>query len=129
MAFASGSILQETDSAPQGTVVAQDPRAGRPVAIGGRVTITVASQPAQVSVPDVIADPEDDAVNTLLDAGLEPGTRTLRTSGSIAAGRVISTNPRAGVIVQRGSSVDYVVSRGPAPHPAPPPGRQRPPGS
>jgi beta-lactam-binding protein with PASTA domain len=114
-------MFEETDSAPQGTVIAQDPRAGRPVAIGGRVTITVASQPAQVSVPDVVDVREDDAINTLLDAGLEPGTRTQRTSDSIDAGRVISTNPRAGVIVEPGSSVDFVVSRGPAATPSPTP--------
>ena len=34
---------------------------------------------------------------------------------------IISTNPRAGVIVQRDSTVDYVVSRGPATSPAPTP--------
>ena len=113
--------FQQTDAAPQGTVIAQDPRAGRPVAIGGRVTITIASQPAQVAVPDVTGQTEDDGFNALLDAGLEPGTRTTRTSDSVRAGRIISTNPRAGVIVQRDSTVDYVVSRGPATSPAPTP--------
>ena len=113
--------FEQTDAAPQGTVISQDPRSGRPVSIGGRVTITVASQPAQVAVPDVTGQREDDAVNALLDAGLEPGTRTNRTSDSVRSGRIISTNPRAGVIVQRDSAIDYVVSRGPAATPTPSP--------
>ena len=114
--------FEQTDAAPQGTVIAQDPRSGRPVAIGGRVTITVASQPAQVPVPDVTGQREEDAVNAFLDAGLEPGTRTQRTSDTVRSGRVISTNPRPGVVVQRESTIDYVVSRGPAnPTPTPAP--------
>jgi serine/threonine-protein kinase len=85
------------------------------------VTITVARAPALVTVPDVVGDAEDDAVNTLLDAGLQPGTRASRTSANVARGRIISTNPRAGVVVQPGSTIDYVVSRGPAASPSPTP--------
>jgi len=115
------TLFQQTDEAPAGTVIEQDPAAGRPVEILGRVTITVAQAPALVSVPDVVGDDEDDALNTLLDAGLQPGARTSRTSASVARGDVISTNPRAGVVVQPGSTIDYVVSRGPAASPEPTP--------
>ena len=114
-------VFQQTDQAPAGTVIAQDPPAGRPVEVSGRVIITVALAPALVTVPDVVDQGEEDAVNTLLDAGLELGVRTSRTSANIARGRIISTNPRAGVVVQPGSSVDYVVSRGPAASPTPTP--------
>ncbi|MFN8520793.1 MAG: PASTA domain-containing protein [Chloroflexota bacterium] len=115
------TLFQQTDEAPPGTVIDQDPAAGRPVEILGRVTITVAQAPALVTVPDVVGDDEDDALNTLLDAGLQPGTRSSRTSASVARGDVISTNPRAGVVVQPGSTIDYVVSRGPAASPEPTP--------
>ncbi len=115
------TVFQQTDQAPAGVVIAQDPAPGRPVEVLGRVTITVARAPALVAVPDVVGEREDDAVATLLDAGLQPGTRSGRTSATIARGRVISTNPRAGVVVQPGSGIDYVVSRGPAASPEPTP--------
>ncbi len=61
------------------------------------------------------------ASTRLLDAGLEPGTRTSRTSDSVRSGRHHQHQPARGVIVQRDSTVDYVVSRGPAASPAPTP--------
>ncbi|MET0772719.1 MAG: PASTA domain-containing protein [Candidatus Limnocylindrales bacterium] len=115
------TLFEQTTEAPAGIVIAQDPLPGRPVEILGRVTITVAQAPAMVTVPDVTGLAEEDAVNSLLDAGLQPGTRATRTSASVDSGSVISTNPRAGVVVQPGSTIDYVVSRGPAASPAPTP--------
>ena len=68
--------------------------------------------PATVSVPDVRGFAEADAVNTLLDQDLQPGTRTEAFDPDIAAGLVSGTTPAATTEVDRGSTVDYVVSLG-----------------
>ena len=55
---------------------------------------------------------EADAFNQLLDADLTPGTRTDAFDADVPAGTVISTDPTATTEVDRGSTVDYVVSLG-----------------
>ena len=63
-------------------------------------------------MPDVVGVAESDAVNVLIDSDLRPGERTEAFDPDVAAGEVISTDPVAGEEVDRGSSVDYVVSIG-----------------
>ena len=77
--------------------------------------------PATVSVPDVRGFAEADAVNTLLDQGLQPGARTEAYDPDIAAGLVSGTDPTANAEVDRGSTVDYIVSLGVEPTPTPEP--------
>jgi serine/threonine-protein kinase len=64
---------------------------------------------------------EEDAVNQLLDLGLQPGERSDRFHDSVAAGAVIRTDPEAGTEVPVGTVIDYVVSAGPEPTPTPEP--------
>jgi polar amino acid transport system substrate-binding protein len=113
--------LLETDEARPGIVVSQDPPRGKRLQPGDTVTIVVAAAPATVTVPDVVGQTEADAVSQLLDAGLAPGARSERFSADIRAGRVTRTDPRAGVVVARDTTVDYTVSRGPLPTPTPNP--------
>jgi beta-lactam-binding protein with PASTA domain/ABC-type amino acid transport substrate-binding protein len=112
---------RRTTEAVRGTVIEQDPPAGRSVARGETVAIVVAAAPQTVEIPDVTGLSEDDAVGVLLDAGFEIGTRTRRYSETINEGDVIRTDPRAGTDAARGSTVDYIVSRGPNPNPTPTP--------
>ncbi len=109
--------FRRTSETPRGTVIEQDPPAGRRVDPGATVTIVVATAPQTVRVPDVSGLSEDDALNVLLDAGFEIGQRTRRFSDSIAEGDVIRTDPAARASVAPGSTIDYVVSRGPNPNP------------
>ena len=53
----------------------------------------------------------DDAVNALIDAGLEPGRRIDRVNDAVPVGQVIRTEPEAGTEVEAGTTVDYFVSR------------------
>jgi heat shock protein HslJ len=77
--------------------------------------------PATVTVPDVIGDTEPDALVALGAAGLTAGEKTSAYDAAVTKGTVMSTNPKAGVVVQSGTAVDYLVSRGPAPTPTPSP--------
>ena len=73
-----------------------------------------------VVVPDVVGDPEADALVALGAAGLNAGEKASKYDND-KKGTVISTDPKAGVVVQSGTDVDYTVSRGPSPTPSPTP--------
>jgi VWFA-related protein len=72
-----------------------------------------------VTVPNVVNQTQAAATTALTGAGLVIGTVTQQSSATIAAGRVSSQNPSAGVGVTAGSAVNLVVSTGPAPPPGP----------
>ena len=72
-------------------------------------------------LPAIRGMDEATGFNTLLDTDLLPGARTEAFDPDIAAGDVISTDPVAGVEVERGTEVAYVVSLGVVPTPSPEP--------
>ncbi len=114
-----------------GLVIRTDPAAGTEVehgttidylvSLGAAPTPTLEPTPAPVAVPDVRGFTPDDAVNAILDAGLQPGERTDKFNAQVPDGQVIRTIPEAGTQVEPGSGVDYVVSRGAKPSPTPEP--------
>ena len=72
-----------------------------------------------VTVPNVVNQLVAAATTAITGAGLAVGTVTQQSSATVAAGRVISQNPAAGVGVTTGAAVNLVVSTGPAPAPGP----------
>jgi heat shock protein HslJ len=92
---------------------------------GGSPTAVPTSTPtpteATVAVPDIVDESEQDGLVALGAAGLAAGDRSDAFSDAIDSGRIMSTDPKAGVIVARGTAIDYVVSRGPEPTPTPTP--------
>ena len=67
---------------------------------------------ANVTVPNVVGDPQSAAVQTLKNENLTVGTTSFRTS-SQTKGIVLSTKPAAGASVSKNSAVNLVVSDGP----------------
>ncbi|MGH9300967.1 MAG: Stk1 family PASTA domain-containing Ser/Thr kinase, partial [Acidimicrobiales bacterium] len=106
-------------SVPAGNVIAQNPKSGASAKAGDTVTLTVSSGPGQVAVPDVTGQSASQAGNLLGQKGLKVGTTTNQPSTSVAAGKVISTNPPAGTMINPSQPVDLVVSSGPAKNPVP----------
>lgn len=98
----------------QGAVLAD--LAGNPLnttsAIADETVITVNS--AMVDVPFVLGMAQNEAATAITGAGLVTGTVTTQHNTSTPAGNVISHNPAGGASVAVGSSVDLVVSIGPA---------------
>ncbi len=94
------------------TVISQNPPAGTQVNKGSTVTLSVSSGPGDVRVPDVSGDTQTQAANALGQLGLNVGNTTMQASSSVPQGQVISTNPPAGTLVSRGTTVDLVVSSG-----------------
>ena len=75
---------------------------------------------ARVRVPNVVNTFEADATAAIAAAQLAVGAVTSRYDNAVAAGRVITQAPAAGVIVNAGSLVDLEISLGPAPVAVPP---------
>jgi beta-lactam-binding protein with PASTA domain/predicted Ser/Thr protein kinase len=71
-----------------------------------------------VGVPNVVGEPEDDAVDTLEDAGFGVQVDT-EFDPEVRRGLVISQDPPAGDRVEEGTEVTLVVSRGPPPEVVP----------
>ena len=69
--------------------------------------------------PTSVASIAEDAVNALIEVGLQPGEREDRFNDNVPEGQVIRTDPEAGTEVEPGTTVDYRVSRGPEPTPEP----------
>ena len=112
---------QESTDQEVGTIVAQNPSPGTEVPAGSTVTITVISGPGEVAVPEIRNLPELDAADVLNENELVRGDRSEAFDPTVPEGAVISQNPAPGVLVQKGSAVDYVVSLGPEPSPTPTP--------
>jgi beta-lactam-binding protein with PASTA domain/tRNA A-37 threonylcarbamoyl transferase component Bud32 len=110
-----------TDQFPENTVTAQRPDRGALLAPGSDIFVTIATSKQTVTVPDVRNMAEAQALAELQRAELQAGTKTQAYDAEIARGAVVSTNPRAGSEVAKGTAIDYVVSRGPRPTPRPTP--------
>ena len=77
-------------------------------------TITITASPKMVTVPAVINQPQADATTVITAAGLSIGTITTVNSDTVPANTVISQTPDGGTQIVENSSVDLVVSLGPA---------------
>ena len=94
------------------TVLAQSPKPGTRAKPGTNVILQVAKGNAAVSVPNVVGQPQQQAVSTLQQAGLK--ATTAQVPSSQATGTVVAQHPAAGQKVSQGSSVRVNVSSGPA---------------
>ncbi len=110
-----------SSAAPEGTVLTQDPPAGTKVDTGTSIDITVATGPGTVAVPDLRFKDDSGALQAISDAGLRVGLRTEEFDPTVPAGQVARQNPTAGIVVAKGTAVDYVISKGPEPSPSPSP--------
>lgn len=113
------------DGTRAGEVVAQRPAPGTGLAEGGRLVLTVSLGPPLVDVPDVAGVPGPDAEAALVAAGLDVGRSSAAHDEEVPEGAVVSARPARGVEaddsgrVPKGTRMDLVVSRGPAPRAVP----------
>jgi serine/threonine-protein kinase len=81
--------------------------------IGVGVYMFLSNDTETVEVPSVVGATEQEARDKLKEAGLEVGKITPQASPDVEKGRVISTDPSARTKVDKGSTVDLVISSGP----------------
>ncbi len=106
-----------SETVPAGTVVDSDPTAGTRLRRGQAVTLEVSKGPERHTVPTVVGQPQAAAAAAIADAHLSVGAVTQDWSETVAAGAVISSNPRAGTPLKPGATVSIVVSKGRQPIP------------
>lgn len=117
-----------------GQIMQQNVDSGTRVAVGSSVEVVVAgagsgsssgtdnssaSEPPKeetktVAVPKVEGQTEANARSALEAAGLKAGTVTEESSDTVESGKVISQAPAGNTSVEKGTSVNLVISKGPA---------------
>lgn len=105
--------LQPVDSeAAANEVTDQDPAAGEMVDEYYRVTIYYSQNDDGATIPDVVNDTEADARKKIEEAGLVVGNTKEEYSSTVEAGKVIGTDPVIGSSVDKGTTVNLIISKG-----------------
>lgn len=99
-----------SNDVPSGQVIRQDPKAGKTVKEGTKVTIYVSQGTESIKVTDVRGKSEADAKAALSDFEV---TTTTEHSDTVAEGNVISQSISGGQYAEKGASITIVVSSGP----------------
>ena len=102
--------VYEYNDAPEGTIFQQNPKQGRTVKAGQKVTLKVSLGTQWVTVPDVKTYVSDDSKKTLQDSGLQVVSKYVEDE-SVAAGTVVYTEPAGGETVEGGSTVNMYIAR------------------
>ena len=97
---------------PEGTIITTDPGSGTDVARQQNIRVLVSNGPEQVAVPDVTNQAQDAAQQALEAAGFTIGSTNSDYSATVPEGTVLSTDPAADTIKDKGSVVNLVVSNG-----------------
>ncbi len=105
-----GTTSQETNDADEGTIIGQSPSAGEKADKNSKVNIVVSSGPETESVPGVVGKSEDEATNTLSNAGFSVTSESGGYSDTYAKGTVIKQDPTG--TAKKGSKVTIYISQG-----------------
>ena len=105
-------IYAASDTVKSGYVIKQNPTAGTEVDLGFTITITISRGMSQVKVPSLSGLSEKAAKEQLNNVGLNLGNVTSDYNGSVGMGEVFEQSINAGTMVDRGTSVDVVISLG-----------------
>lgn len=106
---------QGSEEAPESEVLASDPPSNRMVKAGRLVRLTVSSGSRWSIVPDATDMSVDRARALLRQENLTIGKETARFHNKVPLGYVIAHAPMPDQRVPRGTAVDLIVSKGPAP--------------
>ncbi|WP_394281060.1 Stk1 family PASTA domain-containing Ser/Thr kinase [Corynebacterium sp.] len=105
----TGESVYSAD-APVGSIAETNPPPGTPLPIGSTVTVAVSKGPEPIGVPDLRGLPEEQAVAALKEAGLNVGETSQTFDQEIYGGNVVSTDPPQSTELERGNTVDLVLS-------------------
>ena len=111
--LAPGKVTKKySEEIDEGVVLGHDPEAAEKLRRGTKVGLTVSRGPAPVDVPVLAGMSPKQADSELKQAGLKGKSSDQEYSTSVPEGAIISQQPSGGQL-ERGSTVEYVVSRGP----------------
>ncbi len=105
--------LQPVDSkAPANEVTDQEPAAGEMVDEYYRVTIYYSQNDDGATIPDVVNNTEAEARKKIEEAGLVVGEIKEEYSSTVEAKKVVGTDPVVGSSVDKGTTVNLIISKG-----------------
>jgi eukaryotic-like serine/threonine-protein kinase len=102
---------REDEDKDPGTVLQMSPAAGTSIDKGSTVTLTIAKEPKQVEVPDVVGADVNDAVDALEEAGFRVRQREESVDTPDEDSIVSAQDPPANQRHDRGSRVTITVGR------------------
>ena len=102
---------EEAEDEEPGTVLRQDPGAAEEVESGSEVTLVVAEEPEEVSVPDVTGRSESEAVSALSSVGLEANVEETSVDRPSQDGVVQRQSPASGRRLEQGRRVTITIGR------------------
>ena len=118
--FVVNKELLADNNIPEGSVISTKPERGTKYGKGKPVTIVVSTGPenSQVVVPGLIGTTENVARTLLSDSGLILGNVRTEPSETYPEGQVTYQSTTAGQLVDRGATIDIIVSSGPSDEPS-----------
>ncbi len=106
------NVVEMYDSkVPAGEVVKQEPDAGRNVKLERRITIYVSKGGETIDMPDIVGLTKSAATERIQKIGLQVGSIYEKDSEQ-EPGTILSQDPAVGTKINRGQTIDFVVSRG-----------------
>ncbi|MEV0300588.1 Stk1 family PASTA domain-containing Ser/Thr kinase [Streptomyces prasinus] len=111
--FETEKKSQESSDTPD-TVLSQDPAGGTTREKGTTITLTVAREASQVTVPNLLGSTPDAAKTLLESKGLVLGAQTEEESTAQAEGTIFEQSLSPGTDVDRGSTVTIKIAKAPA---------------
>jgi eukaryotic-like serine/threonine-protein kinase len=104
-------VEEETDTAPPGEVIKQEPSAGQKVEPGSTVAIAVAKAIPKVKVPGLVGQERRVAVEEVRARGLSPSIIEEETANEAKIGLVIRQTPRGGEEAVANQEVILVIGK------------------
>ena len=96
----------------RGLVISANPGAGAEVGRSTAVVLTVSKGPERYAVPTLVGSTATEAKARLAEKRLTLGGSSEAYDEKIPAGQIVSSTPRAGTQLRRGTAVTIVVSKG-----------------
>lgn len=103
---------ENSDEYEKGQIMRQNYNEGDAVDINTTIEVTISKGPAALSMPDVKGKKESEARSEVEGMGLTFTVVDNQYNSDYALGEVVSTNPEAGTAVNKGDTVEVVLSRG-----------------
>jgi serine/threonine-protein kinase len=105
-------VYEKSEEVPEGVVIRQVPAAGTQVLSNTAITLYVSSGATEVTVPNLVAKSEADAVALIELQGLTVGSITVVGSPNVPEGVVIASDPVTNSRLPLGSVVNLILSDG-----------------
>ena len=115
----SNTLTAYSDHISIGKVVRSVPNIGSKVKRATALTLVLSKGPAPVTIPAISGQSVATATHTLARFGLKLDVAHEIYDDASLAGQIITTNPSAGSLVKKGTTVKVTVSKGPSLVPVP----------